>query len=150
MTAARVLIATAAVVTSVGLAACAHTGTTHGGPSVGSSQPSAPPASLALTDDANGRTVDAQVGEAITVTLSTTNWTFGAVSDAGVLTQAKQRVTFGPVGCRSLRNCGSVDVRLLAAAPGRAIVRATREKCGELVRCTGAAALFTVTVVVHA
>lgn len=98
---------------------------------------------------ANGQTVNVTVGAHVTVEVPTTNWTFLPSRNPHVLRQSPEVVRNGPVTCRSLGDCGSVTLTVRAIATGRATVRASREKCGELIRCTGAHGRFAVTVLVR-
>ena len=131
-----------------------------GSTTVESNGPTTPPASGPTTSlpagmttidvnrDSNGATITVGLHQSVVVTLDTTNWTFQPISDPSIMGQSAQVVTPGPIGCQALASCGSVSVRLAPHLPGRAVVRATREKCGELRRCAGSDALFSITLAV--
>jgi hypothetical protein len=121
-----------------------------GGPSTstaGSSSSSTVPFGvLNVGDDSNGQTITVHLGQEIVVTLNTTDWMFEHNSAPSVIRQAPEVVTNGPITCRSQASCGSVSVHLMAQSQGEAVVRATREKCGELRRCTDGEGLFSLSI----
>ena len=105
-----------------------------------------PPRPSAFGEDSNGQTVVLHVGQPVVVRLQTTDWAFGPTSDASVLDQGAPVTENGPAGCRTSSSCGSVAVNLTPRGLGRATVHASRERCGELRRCSAAQGSFTLTV----
>jgi hypothetical protein len=105
---------------------------------------------VALDDSQNGTTIQVHAGDVVSVSLNSTNWTFGAVSDSTVLQpQGDQAVTPAPMGtCLPGMGCGTTTARFTALKSGTAVVSATRVSCGEAMRCVGQQGLYQVTVVV--
>ncbi|HET7320355.1 MAG TPA: hypothetical protein VFI84_02070 [Candidatus Saccharimonadales bacterium] len=102
-----------------------------------------------LDESANGKTIDVKQGTIISVELNTTNWTFKPISDPSIAKQSNQIVRQGLTTCRALQDCGNVSVRIQALQRGKAVAQATKEKCGELVYCTGSAVGFSVEIKIN-
>jgi hypothetical protein len=105
---------------------------------------------LVVGGGSNRRVVPVAVGQVLIVRLDSTNWTFLRPSGGGVVEQRREVVTEGPLACRVIGDCGSVTVRVVASSPGVAVIRATRQKCGELVYCDAHADSFRLLIRVHA
>jgi len=165
----RVVGVLVAITVSLSAAACGSSGESPGpiastrpgisGSTLPSSSSTTTPASpttvagsesLSLGDSANGQTVSARVGQVVLVTLQSTDWMFEPISDSSVASQSQQSILDGPIACRTLSDCGYVTTSIVALNQGTVVVRATREKCGELVRCDGSKAVFSLMIVVRA
>jgi hypothetical protein len=105
---------------------------------------------LVVDGESDGRVLTMAVGQVVIVRLDSTNWTFLRPSGGRAVEQRDEAVTEGPLSCRVIDDCGSVTALVVAAAPGVGVVRATREKCGELVFCDAQAGRFRLIVRVHA
>jgi hypothetical protein len=101
-----------------------------------------PPGPLVVDDRSNGRAVAMRTEQLLIVRLDHTTWRFLPPSGSGVLSQGPEVVSNGPLNCRVFADCGSVEVVVRAAQPGHAVIRAIREKCGELVFCNARAGTF--------
>jgi hypothetical protein len=114
----------------------------------GSSGPAQPAARFGNTDQ--GRTVTIHRGEAVQITLDTTNWQFDRPAGTGIIRWQPPTVAPGPGRCTVLSQCGSVSISGFAMLAGRTTVHATREMCGELRLCDANAGSYTLTIVVIA
>jgi hypothetical protein len=110
----------------------------------------ATPVFLVVGAGSDGRVLQVEVSQVVIVRLDSTNWTFLPPSGGGVVEQRGEVVTEGPLDCQVIADCGSVTALVVAASPGVAAVRATREKCGELVFCDARAGRFRLVMRVHA
>lgn len=107
----------------------------------------APPVRLAVAEPADGSTVHVSVGSDVDVTLHSTYWRFQPVSPSGVLRGSipdYRPIHEGPPGLGR----GTVSETFVATATGTATITATRNACGEALRCTGDAGRYRLTVVV--
>lgn len=106
---------------------------------------SRPPADLTARD--SGRQVTVPVGTRVSVRLDSTYWHFAALP-AGAPLHALPVVVAPRKGCPVGQGCGTVTAPFVAVRPGQIAVTARRTSCGEAMRCTGAAGLYRVKVVV--
>lgn len=90
----------------------------------------------------NGRLLTVATGQIVIVQLQHTTWTFQRPGGGPVLRQSAQVVADGPLDCQVFADCGTVTVVVHAAHAGDAVISASREKCGELVRCDARAGTF--------
>jgi hypothetical protein len=101
-----------------------------------------------LTDNDDGSTVDAHVGDSLTVTLHNTYWQFQ--SPPGQVLQQRGQPAPSPGGsaCPDIpgTGCGTVVADYLVSASGTVTLAAHRESCGEAMRCTGSNGGWSVTV----
>jgi len=96
-----------------------------------------------LDEHANGRTVDAQLGDTIIVVLHSTYWNFD--SPARVLQPLSTQPSPGHCAVAG-SGCGTVTVTYNAAQVGAVTLHAHRDSCGEAMRCTAKNADWSVTV----
>ena len=109
-------------------------------------------AMVVVKDDANGKTVDASVGQTVVLILSSTYWAVSGSSAPNVLRQDGPTVQLSrPASCPKLPGIGCVPVEthFRAAAPGTASITAHRAACGEAMPCATDQQNFKVTVVVR-
>ena len=98
-----------------------------------------PPAatSISLSEGDNGQTVTVRVGDAISVVLHATYWSFLAPSNTAVLHADGVQVTTAAFqGCLPGSGCGTATVSYHAISTGRATLAAHRDTCGEARVCT--------------
>lgn len=101
-------------------------------------------ASTVTVGDADkGKTVTAHPGEVIAVTLGSTAWTIDAAKGAAVTTQGEQTTAVTRPGPGAP---GTTTRHYLAVATGTATISASRQSCGEALKCTPAQAAFSVTI----
>jgi len=106
---------------------------------------------VVVQDDANGKTVNATVGQTVELTLGSNYWTVSGSSAPNVLRQDGAATTLPrPTNCPNVPGMGCVPIRasFTALAPGMASVTASRMTCGEARPCAPNQRHFTVTVVV--
>lgn len=106
---------------------------------------------VVVQDDANGKTVNATVGQTVQLTLGSNYWTVSGSSAPGVLRQDGTTTTLPrPTNCPNVPGMGCVPIRasFTALTPGTASVTASRMTCGEARPCAPNQQHFTVTVVV--
>ncbi|HZP54170.1 hypothetical protein [Actinocrinis sp.] len=123
-------------------AGCASSTSSSGGHSAGT---------VVVQDDANGKTVNATVGQTVELTLGSNYWTVSGSSAPSVLRQDGAATTLPrPTNCPNVPGMGCVPIRasFTALAPGTASVTASRMTCGEARPCAPNQQHFTVTVVV--
>lgn len=111
------------------------------------------PTVIVVHDDANGKTVNARVGDRIELILSSSYWNMDGSSAPRVLRQNGPAVMLArPPDCPNLPGLGCTpeEVNFTALADGTAIIRAGRISCGEALRCAPGKTQFTVTLVVRA
>lgn len=123
-------------------AGCASSTSPSGGHSAGT---------VVVQDDANGKTVNATVGQTVELTLGSNYWTVSGSSAPSVLRQEGAATTLPrPTNCPNVPGMGCVPIRasFTALAPGMASVTASRMTCGEARPCAPNQQHFTVTVVV--
>src|SRR3954454_5930298 len=96
-----------------------------------------------LDEDANGSTVDVQLGDSVVVVLHSTYWNFD--SPARVLQPLSTQPS--PGHCAVVGSgCGTVTVTYNAAQVGTVTLHAHRDSCGEATRCSASNADWSVTV----
>jgi hypothetical protein len=107
-----------------------------------------PPTVVRLDDTSNGRTVDAHVGDTVTVTLHSTYWTIAAPTGSALATSADPKPSPGGTACPHIpgSGCGTVTASYRAGSAGTSTLSAHRDSCGEALRCTPGAGDWTVTV----
>jgi hypothetical protein len=123
---------------------------------VGSGPVTTPPpgAVRMLNEKDNGKTITVDSGDVLTVQLSNTYWRFAAPSGPAVRMLGEPTTSssapFNPEkSCVPGAGCGTVTANFQSAAPGTAVVSATRSSCGEAMACGGGEGTYTVTVIVH-
>lgn len=107
---------------------------------------------VVVRDDANGKTVDASVGQTVKLILSSNYWTVSGSSTSSVLRQDGATVPLPrPTNCPKIPGLGCVPVStsFRAVAPGTASITASRTACGEAKPCATDQENFKVTVVVR-
>jgi hypothetical protein len=107
---------------------------------------------VVVRDDANGKTVDASVGQTVELILGSTYWTVSGSSASGVLQQDGATTPLPrPTNCPKIPGLGCVPVHTFfkAVAPGTASITASRTTCGEAKPCATDQESFKVTVVVR-
>lgn len=107
---------------------------------------SRPPTNLTARD--SGRQVTVPVGTRVSVRLDSTYWRFAVLPAGAPLRALPVVVVPRRSGCVVGGGCGTVTAPFVATRPGQIAVTARRTSCGEAMRCTGAAGLFRVKVVV--
>lgn len=110
-----------------------------------------PPAvgSIQISENENGKTVEAKVNARIRVVLSSTYWTFQGSSDSQVLKAAGEPVVAPDLAGRIPgTGAGTVTLDFQALKAGRAKISASRVSCGEALLCPPDKRSFEVTVVV--
>ena len=139
--------AVAILILALGAAACGRAGSPAGG-SGGGSECSAPP--IVVGDAANGRTVQACVGQTIRLELASTYWQDVSSSDEAVLAAdgPSSVAPASPGTCVPGGGCGSVERTFQASASGTATVSAHRTTCGEALQCSTDQRTFSVRIVV--
>ncbi|HSS61867.1 MAG TPA: hypothetical protein VLK30_10475 [Candidatus Limnocylindrales bacterium] len=131
-----------------GLAACGAAGlpAAAGTPSATSASPTNGQLHVAIDSD-NGKTLNVRVGDRVEVRLSSTYWIVSGSSDSRVLkAEGPAVVSPRPSGCVPGGGCGTVDVVFDVVGPGAAYVVASRDSCGEAMRCTGGAGSYRLAV----
>jgi hypothetical protein len=111
------------------------------------------PTVIVVRDNANGKTVNARVGDRIELILSSTYWNLHGSSAPRVVRQNGPAVVLArPKNCPDLPGLGCTpeQVNFTALADGTAIIRASRTSCGEALRCAPDKTRFAVTLVVRA
>lgn len=109
------------------------------------------PASVALSENSNGRSVSVAVGTRLNLTLHSTYWSLVATRTAPDLRQIGHTKVVGvaPNGgghCVPGQGCGTLSAHFIAVHPGSVRLRATRTSCGEALRCSPAQSVWTVIV----
>jgi hypothetical protein len=158
-----------ALVTAVVVSACGSTTTSSAQPAAsGAATRSSPPtpgapvstSGPATTDPPpavarviveadNRRTVKIRRGQKLEVQLHNTYWRFAAPSTSAVV--AIGAPVYAPRlggGCVPGAGCGTVTARFRAARPGTATIKATRQSCGEALRCQPGQGAFDVAIAV--
>lgn len=132
-------------------AGCASSAASVAGPGTPSSTSSAA-AVVVVRDDANGKTVNVQVGTTVELILSSTYWSVAGPSAPTVLRQAGNTTVLPrPTNCPNIPGLGCAPVRtdFTAVAPGTSSIKAERTTCGEAMPCAPNQKHFAVTVVVQ-
>lgn len=134
----------AAVLVAVLLAVAACGGSTTPGAAV-STRPST---TIRLDERSNGRTVQAHVGDTVTVTLHSTYWALADPTGRGLEVVDAATPRRSTTGCPSIpgTGCGSVSATYRATATGDAQLAAHRSSCGEAMRCRPDQSAWTVKV----
>lgn len=129
------------VVTLLAVAACGRS-TSAPGPTVSAH----PAATIRLDETANGRTVQAHVGDTVTVTLHSTYWSLAGPTGRGLQVVAAATPRRGATGCPSIpgTGCGTVTATYRASTAGLAQLAAHRSTCGEAMRCRPDQSAWTV------
>ena len=96
----------------------------------------------------NGTTLSVRVGDELKVQLNSTYWTIQGAGNTAVL-RAVQPAVVSPdsSGCVPGGGCGTVTMVFEVAGAGSTDVTASRQSCGEAMRCTGGDGSFRVSVV---
>jgi hypothetical protein len=116
----------------------------------GPGRPSSEIPDTIVSDDANGSTVAVLTNATVHVVLHSTYWKFQPVTDSRVVGALHDPVVTPDATVRIPgTGAGTVTLDLRAVGPGTAQVSATRETCGEALRCAENQRSFTVTIVVH-
>ena len=102
-----------------------------------------------LTDTANGSTAQVHVGDTINVVLHSTYWQLTDPSGGELVTSASPAASPGGTGCSSIpgTGCGITSASYRVATTGTTTLTATRQSCGEALRCTGRQGRWSVKVV---
>lgn len=102
---------------------------------------------VTVDEKAGHRTVTIRRGAEIDVRLHSTYWRFSSLNGSVLrrLGAPAYRPRLGG-GCVPGQGCGTVTVRYRATRPGRVTIRASRNSCGEALRCTHGAGSFRVTI----
>jgi hypothetical protein len=137
------------------LASCGGLRLLTPGGSSGQPTPGVTPSACATTIcagyDQNGQTLTLHPNDTLTVTLPLTTWSFQGSSNQQTLAQVGSAVVspapFNKSTC-PFGGCGTVAAKFRAVAPGTSQVSASRQSCGEAMRCTGADASYRLAVVV--
>lgn len=129
-------------------AACLLVVTGCGSASSGGPTGQPAPGTVRLDDSANGTTVHVHFGDTITVTLTSTYWSFLPTDGLALQPFAPAQVAPAttcatPVGS----GCGTVTASYNVGHIGTSVLRAHRDTCGEALRCVGSQANWSVTVV---
>ena len=115
-------------------------------------QPKGTGAMVVVTDDSNGKTVNASVGQTVELILSSNYWTVSGSSAPNVVRQDGATTPLPrPTNCPKIPGLGCVPVRTFfkAVTPGTASITASRTACGEAKPCATDQENFKVTVVVR-
>lgn len=88
-----------------------------------------------LTDDDNARVISVHVGDTFPVVLHSTYWSPPVAADQLVLSVATPVIEPQLNGCVPGQGCGTVTVTVTAIAPGRSLLTAHRDTCGEAMAC---------------
>jgi hypothetical protein len=103
-----------------------------------------------LTEEANGSTVTVITYATVHVILHSTYWTFQPVSDSRVLGVLREPVITPDASVRIPgTGSGTITLDLRAVGPGQATLSASRETCGEALRCAEDQRTYSVTIIVH-
>jgi hypothetical protein len=94
-----------------------------------------PPETITVTDTDSGKTLSLPVGTTLIVKLSADNWTVGPATNPAVLRMNGQP-TQSPSSCIPGGTCGTTTASFSAEQVGQAQVSASRDYCGEAIRCT--------------
>jgi hypothetical protein len=98
----------------------------------------------------DGARVVVQLGQPLTVVLSSTYWVIPQSTNPRVLKAVgPERLLPHPEGCVPGEGCGIASRRFVARSRGIGTIRATRSSCGEAAACTGTSGMFRVTVTVR-
>jgi hypothetical protein len=104
---------------------------------------------MVATDPDNGKTFELHVGDRLEVKLESTYWNIHESSDLNVLRLAgPMAISPRPNGCVPGAGCGLAIASFDAVGSGSADVTASRDSCGEAMRCVGSAGSYRVSVVV--
>jgi hypothetical protein len=109
-------------------------------------------ASVTLDEQNKSTTVRIGVGTTVIVVLHSTYWMFDPLPGHGVLEAVGTPTASAPgapgVGCVPGGGCGTVTAIYTAMATGSVIITASRNSCGEALRCSPDEARYEVTIVV--
>jgi hypothetical protein len=109
----------------------------------------AAPVDVNISEDNNGRTLTVTPNSTVHLVLHSTYWNVQPVSDAQILQSLHEPVvTPDLAGHVPGSGAGTVAVDYKAVAGGTVKVQASRQTCGEALRCTGDQGSFAVTIVV--
>ena len=139
----------AAAVSACGSAATATTPTVPAATSATATAATAPAVVRVITEADNRHAVKIRRGQKLAVQLHNTYWRFAAPSTSALV--AIGAPVYAPKlggGCVPGEGCGTVTARFRAARTGSATIKATRQSCGEALRCRPGAGTFEVTVAV--
>jgi hypothetical protein len=133
---------------SVAFLASCGAAMTGSGPSPSSG--STPQAALIVAMDSdNGKTLELHVGDRLEVKLESTYWNIHESSDLSVLRlSGPMAISPRPTGCVPGAGCGLAIASFNAVGSGSADVTASRNSCGEAMRCVGSAGSYRLSVVV--
>jgi hypothetical protein len=111
------------------------------------------PRTIVVRDDANGKTVQARVGDRIELVLSSTYWNVEGSSAPRVLRQdGPAEMLARPSDCPDIPGLGCTPERVdfTALRDGTAVIEASRTSCGEALSCAPNKTRFAVTMLVRA
>jgi hypothetical protein len=104
---------------------------------------------VAATDSDNGKTFELHVGDRLEVKLDSTYWNIHESTDLSVLRLAgPMAISPRPNGCVPGGGCGLAIASFDAVGRGSADVTASRNACGEAMRCVGSAGSYRLSVIV--
>ncbi len=111
------------------------------------------PAAVTATEADNGHTITIAHGGLLTVRLNSTYWRFGTNTSGAALRPAGRPVTSAVPStashCVAGAGCGAVTAVFHAVAPGKAVVTASRDSCGEAMACGHGQGVYQLTVLVN-
>lgn len=120
---------------------------------MGGAIPGGPPGSIRATDTQNGASITLHPGQTLTVTLSSTYWSFQGSSNAHALVSVGLPVVSpAPFYQNPMpgSGAGTVTAQFRAVGLGTAQVTASRVACGEAMECGSASGQYQLTVQVQA
>lgn len=102
-----------------------------------------------LDDSSDGHTVHVRVGDTVAVALRSTYWQLPVPTGGELVATASPAASPGGNGCPTIpgTGCGTASARYRVATTGRTTLIATRQSCGEAMRCTGSQGRWSVTVI---
>lgn len=132
------------IAAAIGVAGCGSSGNSAGS----NAGDQAKNGTLNLDEKANGTTVHVHFGDTIIVTLHSTYWSFLPTGTLALQPFAPV-VTAAGTGCGQPvgTGCGTVTATYNVGHVGTATLHAHRDTCGEVLRCLGKDADWSVTVV---
>jgi hypothetical protein len=131
-----------AAVTAVAAACGTATSTTHG---------PRPHMTAVIHDRANGTTVRVQVGDHVELIMSSGYWqVHGSSSDVVLAQDGGTKSLPRPKNCPPIPGLGCIpfEIMFTARAKGTAVITASRQTCGEALKCQPPQRHFRVTIVV--
>jgi predicted secreted protein len=105
---------------------------------------------VVVTEADNGSTITLHNGDTLLVKLHSTYWRLHQTDTTSVLKLDGHTVDVRRGHCPPGVGCGTVRATFNTESAGRAVVHASRQLCGEVIRCTnGNPSQYVVTVVVR-